>query len=299
MRPAAAAVLALVVLAAPAHARDRKRTSLARVAADSPLRTFRGVTAVSIRDGDRYALAVVRHGSVHRLAAAPQPYHPFEADVGPDTRGRPVVVYARAGDLFIDRLDGTTAEPVRTANSAARESLPSIWRGRVAWVREGARILTRNRLLARRTPSQRFGRVGVDEIEVHGRRVAAIVDGEDSSYEFGSQTLLLHDVGRGRTRRIWHSGAGIGGQRLHGLSFADGWLGWHRTCDGDEAGCDTGGPRRLRLSDGRYEWWTGWRPLTGFALLPGGGTLEIATRGRLERVSRPRWKRIPHSGMRR
>ena len=80
---------------------------------------------------------------------------PFDADAGPDSRGRPVLVFSRcrsdppglyyatanwalaaACDIWQIRLDGGTARRVRAVNtSRGSETTPSIWQGAIAFQR--------------------------------------------------------------------------------------------------------------------------------------------------------------------
>ncbi|HEX2084262.1 MAG TPA: hypothetical protein VHF89_01150 [Solirubrobacteraceae bacterium] len=298
-RPIAIAILLLAAVP-PAHARER--TTIAKLRGAQRIATYGGVTAVSIRAGTRYALAVVeRDGTVRRLEA-PTRTEPFDADAGPDTRGRPVVVYSRDGDLVIDRLRGAGPEPIRTASTTtADESEPSVWRGRIAWETDDG-VLTRNRLLARTTPSRRVPGVprhaDVVQVEVHRRLIATSAYQGRPDPDIQPQHVRLFDLASGRSRRVWVNRAGIAGQRIVGLSFARGWLGFHRSCFGDPGGCLDGGARRHRVADGRYEWTTAYRTLYGFALTRR-GTVELTEDGRLQRLAPPAWRPLPRNLRRR
>ena len=63
------------------------------------------MTALSVYDDGYYHLAIVRRGRLRRLPVV-RSGTPFDADVGPDTRGRPVVVFSRRDRLYIHRLRG-------------------------------------------------------------------------------------------------------------------------------------------------------------------------------------------------
>ena len=289
---------------------------------ETEIATYRGVTALSVYEDGWYHLAVARRGRLRRLPVE-RSGAPFDADVGPDTKGRPVVVFSRRDGLFIHRLRGAAAERMRTVTGPAEQ--PSVWRGRIAWASENE-VLTRNRLLARTSPSQRLRGIPADahevDVEVHERRIATLYRHGPSEPDVPPQHLRLHDLDTRRSRRIWINGMGIGGQTLLGLSFAGGWLGFHRSCFGDPGGC-TNGARRYRIADGRYEWEAGYRGLAGFAILGGGATLELDG-GRDEvgddpnespefsdrlcgergdtcdlRRRRPRWRLIPQKAVRR
>jgi len=298
----AATLLALVATAsaAPAPAKERDRETLVRARGAKGLATYGGVTVLSVRrPGNRYALAVVRDGRLRRLAVDTLP-EPFDADVGPDTRGRPTVVFSRDGDLFLHRLHTGRTEPIRTVGDG-HQSQPSLWRGRIAWWGDEY-VLTRNRLVSRAVPPQRVPGVPAAtedvEIEVRGRLIATSDLHGRPQPDIPNQYVRLHDLTADRSSSVWVNGAGIGGQTIVGLSFAGPWLGFHRSCFGDPGGCDTGGARRFHTESGRYEWWTGYRTLEGFALLPG-GTLELTEDGRLQRLAAPRWEPIPPRAIRR
>ena len=294
----AAAVLLVLAAAAPAHARDRERTTIVKAAGAAGLATYRGVSVLSVRHRGRYALAVVRGGRLRRLDV-PTRAKPFDADVGPDTRGRPAIVFSQSGDLFIHRLHLGRTDPVRTARGGGRH--PTLWRARIAWVAGGA-VLTRNRLLSRAAPSERVPGLPRDatdvEVEARGPLIATSDYHGAPHPDIPNQFVRLYDVAARRGRRVWVNGAGIAGQTIVGLSFAGPWLGFHRTCFGDPGGCDTGGARRYHVAEDRYEWWTGYRTLNGFALLRD-GTLELTEDGRLQRLAEPPWEPIPRRHVRR
>jgi hypothetical protein len=102
-------------------------------------------------------------GHVARLPVAERAV-PFDADAGPDARGRPVVVYsrcrhepaggsprgvyfgtgvwslARGCDIFETSLRSGTSRRLREISTAsASETTPSIWRGAIAFARRGPR----------------------------------------------------------------------------------------------------------------------------------------------------------------
>lgn len=83
-----------------------------------------------------YRLRVLRGGRPIAVNVAPS-RAPFDLDVGPGPDGRPLVVYARAGDLF--QFDGATESPLAEVNSSLRESRPSIHRNALAFARQRGR----------------------------------------------------------------------------------------------------------------------------------------------------------------
>ncbi len=104
-------------------------------------------------------------------AAAPEPL-PIEPggpiDLGPGPRGAMVAAYARRGDLFTyDFGDGRERRLTRTA---AREKLPSVWKGRVAFVRD--RRLWVRPIGGGSAREVRGGRGEYTALDLHGRRVA-------------------------------------------------------------------------------------------------------------------------------
>jgi hypothetical protein len=113
----------------------------------SRLSAYGGHLVFSRRDGSRYALM---HWHAGRLEALPVPPRaiPFDADAGPDEHGRAVVVYSRcARDATIaDEPDYATSRgcrimqlrldaPSTPSDLHVEGTLPSRWRGRLAYVR--------------------------------------------------------------------------------------------------------------------------------------------------------------------
>lgn len=110
---ACAAVPVVLLLAAPAAARGE---IVAHLSNESEIRAYGGVAAVSELNPDtrRYRLMRVhRDGRVVPLPGVPSRARPFDADVGPDSDGRPVVAYSRGGDLFLHRLGRRHARVLR------------------------------------------------------------------------------------------------------------------------------------------------------------------------------------------
>jgi hypothetical protein len=94
---------------------------------------------------ERYVLMRWQHGQVDRLPTSPQP-EPFDVDVGPDARGRPVAVYSRCTGLRVRALapvgcdvyqlslaGGRERKLRRVSSSHASEYAPTIWRGNLAY----------------------------------------------------------------------------------------------------------------------------------------------------------------------
>ena len=84
-----------------------------------------------------YSLRVLRGGQPVTPAVEPSG-RPFDLDVGPGPDGAPVVVYARAGDIF--QYDPATGleQPLAEVNTAGVERSPSIHRSALGFVRRSA-----------------------------------------------------------------------------------------------------------------------------------------------------------------
>jgi hypothetical protein len=250
----------------------------------------------------QWYLAVRRAGAsqVERLPVAPSAT-PFDADVGPDSEGSPEVIYQRCGgtaqlpagcDLFLLSLTGAAGErPVRGANNPDRnDSKPTLWRGRIAWVREyGSQarpnpVVYTRRLRAPRSrrsqrvpgvPRRRCGDVegecgrttgrAVDALELRGDRLALVVRFACRGCSGIQQSeLRLDDLRKRTSRQIAFQVIGLSGQSLIGPSFFGGRLAWYKSCSVDPTGCKRGGAFRYGLSTRRYERATGPARVDGF-----------------------------------
>lgn len=270
--------------------------TVARLPNESEIRAYGGVAVVSVLDRPReeYRLARVHDdGRVEPLPGVPPRAEPFDADVGPDSRGRPVVVYSRCADvveprgcdLVLHRIGRRGEVPVRTASTrAANETEPTVWRGRVAWAseRDGrTTILTRSRLAARTLPARRVRRAatsyGVEQLELRARLLAAVTREDDG--DLGTSFLRLHDLrsGGASPRTLRRVGTGMSGATIVGPAFTSDRLGWLVACFGDSGGC-TQGPSAYDLRTHRTTTERGYRPRTGYAFVRG-GTLEVGGGG--------------------
>ena len=146
----------------------------------------------------RWRLMQWHAGHVSRLPVADRGV-PFDADAGPDARGRPVVVYSRCRidppDAYYAAADWSQAagcdvyelalgggRPHRLAaisTRSASETTPSIWRGEIAFARRGRRESTARLLLydlarrrTRRLPAGRKREPG--SFASHGPTHAAV-----------------------------------------------------------------------------------------------------------------------------
>jgi hypothetical protein len=121
--------------------------------AATTVREYAGTIVFSRFDAatQQWQLAVRRAGAqaTEVLPVAPS-IRPFQADIGPDSAGRPSVVYQRCApvtgpptgcDLFIYSLDAATGErSIDNASDPEHNDLgPTVWRGRIAWTRDHGR----------------------------------------------------------------------------------------------------------------------------------------------------------------
>ena len=197
---------------------------------------YRGRVAWSEYDAAMRSYALVtRSDGVTARAPVPPRARPFDADVGPDVRGRPVVLYSRcAGDVGgpatgcgVWQLDPTTGGERRVLPGvrAAVELRPSRWRGRVAVARRDGHGLRRPYVCTKEASGSRCrarptgprgdrplepstGPFGIDV----GRRTLAVAW---SSNQDGRRrrAILVDDLRvparRARARSVAQAGAGI------------------------------------------------------------------------------------------
>ena len=202
----------------------------------------------------------MRPGGVSERLPVAASSAPFDADLGPDSAGRPAVVYSRCTDprkpavggcdLFIHSIGVDGERAIGTANTAAAsEYEPSLWRGEVAWVRsygEGRPVVYTRPLTARRSlrsvrqpglPARNCAvqfnpgdcttrRRELTHLELHDRYLAMVgrYNVEDE-VGFSTNEVRLVDRRRRRSRRVALLSAGEGGQTFLGLSFTPGRLG--------------------------------------------------------------------------
>jgi hypothetical protein len=288
--PLVGAAVALAALV-PVDAAQAK--AVTPLGAASSVREYAGTIVFSQFDQttSRWYLAVRRAGAtaIERLPVASSAT-PFEADIGPDSGGRPALIYRRCGgttseptgcDLFLLSLDGGPERAVRSANSPERNDVsPTLWRGRIAWTREygsreAARPIVYTRTLtapsSRRStrlpgvPERRCGDVdpgcgrtnnrAVLALELRRERLALTVQYACRRCSGIRQSeLRLDDVRKRTSRQIAFQIVGLSGQTLTGPSFFAGRLAWFKGCLGDPAGCAKGGiPFRYSLSRRTYE----------------------------------------------
>lgn len=143
-------LIALVmVLLLPAGA-GAAETTIVYLARPSPVSEYAGTAVVSAWDATTasYHLSVVHDGRLTRPRVDPSPRE-FDADIGPDVKGRPTVVFSRCAnvlqrtgcDVHLVTLTGPRAGRVREpagVNTRASEYAPTLWRGRLAFARSAA-----------------------------------------------------------------------------------------------------------------------------------------------------------------
>jgi hypothetical protein len=270
------------VLAMPSAAAAQ---TVAKTGAATSVREFDKTVVFS--DLDRasglWHLSVRRAGTplVEHLPVAPSPTS-FEADIGPDVKGRATLVYQRCRglndvgvpigcDLFVYSLaDATGERPLRSANDPDHDDVePTIWGGRIAWARvygsgRDARpvVYTRTLSAPRSRPSTRLPGVprrgmtdrAVGALELWRGNLAAIVSyGCDSCTGIVTAELRLDDVRRRTAAQVAVLAIGLAAQNLTGPSFFDGHLAWYKACRVAEPTCRTAvGPYRYTLTTRRY-----------------------------------------------
>lgn len=275
-----AALLAAVPAAAQA-------TPIARPGASTDVREHQGTIVFSRYDAaaGTYRLAIRRPGAQPEDVPGVAPAdRTFEADIGPDSNGKPQLIYQRCDetcDLFVYSLvRGTGERPVRNANDPASDDVaPTLWKGRIAWARiygeqrDRKVVVYTKRLTAPRSrpstrlpgvPQRRCGDIdrdrcgrtlgrAVDALELWGDNLAQVVSYECNGCAGIAQTeMRLVDVEDRDARQIARQTVGLSGQQYVGPSFFAGRLAWYKACLGDPEGCkgDRHGPFRVRISTG-------------------------------------------------
>ena len=179
-----------LALAPPARAID---VPVRKLPGAAGLTAYGGWVVWSARDATtgRWSLWRWHEGRTRALPAGTQPL-PFDADAGPDRRGRPVVVFSRctavpapaAGqrelasgcDLWSLRLGG--GRPRRlpgVSTRAASETRPAIWRDGLAFQRRSPGAAA-GELWLRRPGTRRLRRLAVPSAPSGGSAVAAQLD---------------------------------------------------------------------------------------------------------------------------
>jgi len=293
MRRIAIALATVAALAVPAAANAQ---TVATPGAATSVKEFAGTIVFSQFDraANQYSLMVRRAGAAAPEAIPVAPSgRPFDADIGPDSSGRPELIYQRCSnppgvptgcDLFVFSLASATGErPVRNANDPGHNDMnPTLWRGRIAWSRDygsGSEpnpiVYTKALSAPRSMPSKRLpgvpqrrtgdvdrnvtgpttGRT-VRDLELWGENLALTVSyGCGGCSGIDQSELRLDDLADGTARQVAFQVVGLSGQTLVGPSFFNGRLGWYKSCLGDPAGCQQGqgGPFRYALTARTYQ----------------------------------------------
>jgi hypothetical protein len=147
------AAVALACCAAPAAAEP---VALAPVTASVPIAAHGGWVVWSVPASGGWGLAAWHRGRVATLRVAPRP-RPFDLDLGTDARGRTVATFSRCAEISTANppLLPPTGEDcrVRVLDLAtgheraggvprpkdASDTMPSMWRGRIAFARHDPR----------------------------------------------------------------------------------------------------------------------------------------------------------------
>jgi hypothetical protein len=147
MRLGVLAVAALLALPAWAGAQE-----ITQVADGVPISAHGGWVVWSAKLRGAYRLFAWHSGLTRELRVAPKT-HPFDLDVGSDTRGRPVVTFSRCDGYgtatvwaarevgracrlrVVDLLSGRERGAGVPEPRGVSDTMPSMWRGRVAFAR--------------------------------------------------------------------------------------------------------------------------------------------------------------------
>lgn len=276
-------LLITVVALAAVPAAAASATPVAAPGAATSLREYQGTVVFSqyVSAEQHWRLAVRRRGGAPEvLRDVPPADRPFGADIGPDSNGRPQLVYQRCDetcDLFVYSLSARTAErAVNNANDPENDDVaPTLWRGRIAWARiygeqsdRRVVVYTKKLTAPRSRRSTRLPGVplrrsrddgpgtsattgrAVDALELYGNNLAQVVSYTCRGCSGTSQTeLRLVRLEQRTSAPVAFQAVGLSGQQLVGPSFTPGTLGFYRACLGDPSGCRAGGatPFRYRL----------------------------------------------------
>jgi hypothetical protein len=193
------AVLTLLCCAAAAAPAAADET-VAPLAHATPVDAWGGrlVWSEKIPGKDRFQL-MTRTGT-GPIAAVPVPTAPgpFQVDLGPGPDGAMTAVYPRHGDIYA--FDFATGHERRLMHTKARESLPAIWRSRVAFVRQKELFVG--------TRQVRGGRGAYEQIDLRRGRVAFVRERIIRNGD-GREVQLLTQRGEGVARLVRRSHSGL------------------------------------------------------------------------------------------
>lgn len=263
----------------PVSASAAERTLLVQ-RHQTEVKAYAGVAIYSMWDGSAYRLVASRAAATPQILPVPPQDKPFDADIGPDERGRATVALSRCGraasdcGLYVLRLGSRRLVKLRSTDDARLpETRPTVWRGRVAWLRGspgGRRVYVRRLRDPRSVRSMALmgvpAHASVKEIELYGRHLAisTVTDREDAGI-CGQKEVRLVDLSSRRVRLVGSQLCGLNGQSWIGLSFAAGSLYVARFCAGSPGACESFGAYRYALRTGAYQLARFGRHLTGWA----------------------------------
>jgi hypothetical protein len=247
-------------------------TVIATVPHQTPVAAYDGHVVWSVPSPGGYQLVEYQGGRVQTLPIAPR-IEPFDVDLGPDRRGRPVAVYSRCRtprtdfrsllsgrrgcDLYLYDFVTRTEHVLAGANGSGDEFSPAIWRKRIAFVRTHARRGERTRTdlylrrLSKRGRSRRLrDRLYATSVDMRGRRVVFIDVGEFG----GGQVQLAYTNGGGRLLgSVPGSGAAAFEYDMLGISATAGFTYWLVTRPAEAGLPALGEIRRRHFAAGREQ----------------------------------------------
>lgn len=277
------ALTLLAALAGPTSLAAAARQTILAQRAPTEIKAYGGIALFSQWDGSNYQLAISQSGGPPASLAVPSQKMPFDADIGPDAQGRPVVVLSRceAADcaLFSMRIGDTAAKKLTATDDPAHPELhPTISGDQVAWVRRyriGGRSVERvyTRSLAAPSTVRSTARPGVPRrgrvlgLKLSGRHLAlSTLAPTDGSGVCGQREIRLVTLGRSSARVVASQLCGLDGQVYVGVSFSAGRLYYARVCFSGNCRGPQFGLLRYRIDNATYASSPETEPLEGFAI---------------------------------
>jgi hypothetical protein len=240
MRRILGAVLVALTLTSPAQAAE----TIATLPNESWIRSVGDRHLVQVREEAGYRLMTIEDRELLPLDEIQPSRYPFEADLGTMRQGEPAIVFSRCADferrscdLYLHEIASPGVRKLRAANTRASETAPTLWRGRLAWVRNRRVAMTRR--VGSRGPSRTLftaprGTYSViEELELDGRWLGVDLEYGNVPDDAPHREVRLLSLG-GRNRLLDHSVGALSGHDFGGLSFWGDRFGWHRSCVEDE-----------------------------------------------------------------
>jgi hypothetical protein len=190
-------VLICAAAAAPAAADE----TLAQLRDGTPVDAYGGrlVWSERITGKDRFQLMTRTGSGPATTVPVPTAPGPFQVDLGPGPDGSMTAVYPRHGDIYA--FDFATGHERRLVHTrTARETLPAIWRSKLAFVR-GRKLFVGGREV-------RGGRGAYEQIDLRGGRVAFVRERIARNGD-GREVQLLTQKGHRVARLVRRSGSGL------------------------------------------------------------------------------------------